>query len=152
MSAASPVPGGPEIAPDFLDRDLAADLTTTALAMARRLAAGATMWCVAPGREPRAHHLAAKFTHQRFPGERLPPRGDAPHHRARRKPPRHGQGGRGKVRGQVAVQEIRRYFRPTWDRVCRGHESIPQERITPSVTSASDSLILVSAYPICEMT
>jgi hypothetical protein len=73
VSAASPVPGGPEIAPDFLDRDLAADLTTTALAMARRLAAGATMWCVAPGREPRAHHLAAKFTQQRFPGERAPP-------------------------------------------------------------------------------
>ena len=73
MTAASPVPGGPEMTPDFLDRDLAADLTTTALAMARRLAAGAMMWCVAPGREPRARHLAAKFTHQRFPGERAPP-------------------------------------------------------------------------------
>ena len=73
MTAASPVPGGPEIAPDFLDRDLAADLTTTALAMARRLAAGATIWCVAPGREPRARHLAAKFTHQRFLGERALP-------------------------------------------------------------------------------
>ena len=47
MTAASPVPGGQEIAPDFLDRDLAADLTATALAMARRFASGATMWCVA---------------------------------------------------------------------------------------------------------
>jgi len=73
VSAASPVPGVPEMAPDFLDRDLAADLTTTALAMARRLAAGATMWCVARGREPRARQLAAKFTHQRFQGERALP-------------------------------------------------------------------------------
>ena len=56
--------------PDFLDRDLAADLTATALAMARRLAAGATMWCVAPGHEPRARRLAATFTHQRIAGQR----------------------------------------------------------------------------------
>jgi phosphoheptose isomerase len=73
VTAASPAPGGPEIAPDILDRDLAADLTATALAMARRFAAGATMWCVAPGREPRARHLAAKFTHQITVGERALP-------------------------------------------------------------------------------
>ena len=73
MTAASPVPHRPEIAPDILDHDLVADLTATALAMARRFVAGATMWCVAPGREPRARQLAAKFTHQRFPGERALP-------------------------------------------------------------------------------
>jgi hypothetical protein len=73
MTSASPVPGGPQIAPDFLDRDLAADLTATALAMARRFAAGATMWCVAPGQAPRARHLAAKFTHLRIAGQRTLP-------------------------------------------------------------------------------
>lgn len=73
MTAASPAPGGPEIAPDILDRDLAADLTRTALAMARRFAAGATMWCVAPGQESPARHLAAKFTRQMIAGERALP-------------------------------------------------------------------------------
>jgi hypothetical protein len=73
VTAASPVPGGPEIVPDILDRGVAADLTATALAMARRFVAGATMWCVAPGREPRAHRLAAKFTHRRTVGERALP-------------------------------------------------------------------------------
>jgi len=73
MTAASPVPGGPEMTPDFLDRDLAADLTAIALAMARRFAAGATMWCVVPGQEPRARRLAAKFTHQGIADRRALP-------------------------------------------------------------------------------
>jgi len=73
MTAASPVPGGPEMTPDFLDRDLAADLTAIALAMARRFAAGAAMWCVAPGQEPRARRLAAKFTHQGIADRRALP-------------------------------------------------------------------------------
>ncbi|MEV3963214.1 hydrogenase assembly protein HupF [Nocardia sp. NPDC050193] len=43
--------------------DLAEDLAAAALALARRFAAGATLWCVAPAWEPHAQHIAVEFVH-----------------------------------------------------------------------------------------
>ena len=47
----------------MLDGGLAEDLADASLAMARRFAAGGTLWCVAPSWEPHAHHIAVEFVH-----------------------------------------------------------------------------------------
>lgn len=52
---------------------LAADLATAALAVARRFAAGATMWCCAPQWPAHAHHLAVEFVHPVVVGTRALP-------------------------------------------------------------------------------
>lgn len=46
-----------------IGEDLAADLATAALSLARRFAAGATLWCLAPAWEPHAQHIAVEFVH-----------------------------------------------------------------------------------------
>ncbi|BBZ20291.1 HypC/HybG/HupF family hydrogenase formation chaperone [Mycolicibacterium gadium] len=46
-----------------LGADLAADLAATALSLARRFSAGATMWCLAPSWQPHAQHIAVEFVH-----------------------------------------------------------------------------------------
>ncbi|MGW1742831.1 hydrogenase assembly protein HupF [Nocardia sp. NPDC001965] len=53
--------------------ELADDLAVAALALARRFAAGATLWCVAPSWEPHAQHLALEFVHPAVTGERALP-------------------------------------------------------------------------------
>ena len=41
-----------------LSADSAQDLAATAFTLAKRFAAGATMWAIAPGAEPHAQHIA----------------------------------------------------------------------------------------------
>jgi hypothetical protein len=52
---------------------LADDLASTSLALARRFAAGATMWCVAPEWPPHAQHVAVEFVHPVIMGKRALP-------------------------------------------------------------------------------
>lgn len=52
---------------------LAADLAVAALALAGRFAAGATLWCVAPGRPAHAHHVAVEFVHPVIVGKKALP-------------------------------------------------------------------------------
>lgn len=52
---------------------LAADLASAALALARRLAAGATLWCWAPHAPEHAQHLAVEFVHPVIVGKRALP-------------------------------------------------------------------------------
>jgi hypothetical protein len=61
------------ITPDMLDGGLAEDLADASLALARRFAAGATLWCVAPSWEPHAHHMAVEFVHPVIVGKRALP-------------------------------------------------------------------------------
>ena len=61
------------ITAELLDGGLAEDLATASLAMARRFARGATLWCVAPGWEPHAHHMAVEFVHPVIVGKRALP-------------------------------------------------------------------------------
>jgi D-sedoheptulose 7-phosphate isomerase len=61
------------ITPDMLDGGLAEDLAAASLAMARRFAPGATLWCVAPSWEPHAHHMAVEFVHPVIMGKRALP-------------------------------------------------------------------------------
>ncbi|MCX4098096.1 hydrogenase assembly protein HupF [Nocardia sp. alder85J] len=56
-----------------LDAEPAADLAATALALARRFTAGATLWCVAPSWEPHAQHIAVEFVHPVIVGKRALP-------------------------------------------------------------------------------
>ncbi|MGV0685692.1 hydrogenase assembly protein HupF [Mycolicibacterium thermoresistibile] len=56
-----------------LDADLAADLAAAALTLARRFSAEATMWCLAPGWEPHAQHVAVEFVHPVIVGKRALP-------------------------------------------------------------------------------
>jgi hypothetical protein len=65
--------GGVGITADILDHGLADDLAAASLALARRFAAGATMWCVAPQWEPHAHHVAVEFVHPVIVGKRALP-------------------------------------------------------------------------------
>lgn len=51
----------------------AGDLAPMALTLARRLAAGATMWCVSPGSAHHARHLAVEFVHPVIVGKRALP-------------------------------------------------------------------------------
>ena len=53
--------------------DLGADLAAAALSVARRFAAGATMWCVAPAWAEHARHVAVEFVHPVIMGKRALP-------------------------------------------------------------------------------
>jgi hypothetical protein len=52
---------------------LGQDLAAAALVLARRFAAGATMWCVAPGWPEHARHVAVEFVHPVIMGKRALP-------------------------------------------------------------------------------
>ncbi|WP_310785559.1 hydrogenase assembly protein HupF [Mycobacterium sp. Z3061] len=56
-----------------LGADLAADLAGAAFTVARRFAAGATMWSIAPSWEPHARHIAVEFVHPVIVGKRALP-------------------------------------------------------------------------------
>lgn len=56
-----------------LGAELAADLAATAFTLAKRFAAGATMWSIAPGWEPHALHIAVEFVHPVIMGKRALP-------------------------------------------------------------------------------
>src|ERR1700722_7230620 len=56
-----------------LGAELAADLAATALTLAKRFAAGATMWSIAPAWEPHALHIAVEFVHPVIMGKRALP-------------------------------------------------------------------------------
>jgi len=51
----------------------AEDLAAAALALARRFAAGATMWCVAPEWPAHGRHVAVEFVHPVIVGKRALP-------------------------------------------------------------------------------
>jgi HupF/HypC family len=75
MTASSPrdaSPGG-VVSGSLLDEDLSVDLAGAALVLARRFAAGATMWCVAPAWEPHAQHVAVEFVHPVIVGKKALP-------------------------------------------------------------------------------
>lgn len=56
-----------------LSSGLAEDLAATALTLAKRFAAGATMWSIAPSWEPHAMHIAVEFVHPVIMGKRALP-------------------------------------------------------------------------------
>ena len=56
-----------------LGAELATDLAATALTLAKRFAAGATMWSIAPSWEPHALHIAVEFVHPVIMGKRALP-------------------------------------------------------------------------------
>jgi hypothetical protein len=56
-----------------LGAELAADLAAAALTLAKRFAAGATMWSIAPSWEPHALHIAVEFVHPVIMGKRALP-------------------------------------------------------------------------------
>ncbi|MEE6139375.1 HypC/HybG/HupF family hydrogenase formation chaperone [Mycobacterium sp. 050128] len=56
-----------------LASDLATDLAATAFTLAKRFAAGATMWSIAPSWEPHALHIAVEFVHPVVVGKRALP-------------------------------------------------------------------------------
>jgi hydrogenase maturation factor len=60
-------------APVATRRDFADDLAMTALELARHIAAGATLWCVAPAAPAHAAHLAVEFLHPVIMGKRAVP-------------------------------------------------------------------------------
>jgi HupF/HypC family len=66
-SASAPESGG------GLSGDLSADLAAASLALARRFAAGATLWCLAPAWEPHAQHVAVEFVHPVIVGKKALP-------------------------------------------------------------------------------
>ena len=53
-----------------LEESAAADLAVASLALARRFAAGATMWCVAPQWPSHGRHVAVEFVHPVIMGKR----------------------------------------------------------------------------------
>lgn len=57
----------------LIDADLASDLAAAALDLARRFSTGATLWCIAPGWEPHAQHIAVEFVHPVIVGKRALP-------------------------------------------------------------------------------
>ncbi|MCK8673145.1 hydrogenase assembly protein HupF [Rhodococcus sp. HM1] len=63
----------PPIGENPIGEDLAADLATAALGLARRFHAGATLWVVSPQWEPHAHHVAVEFVHPVIMGKRALP-------------------------------------------------------------------------------
>ncbi|MDQ3973230.1 MAG: hydrogenase assembly protein HupF, partial [Actinomycetota bacterium] len=71
MSAAAPIP--PEVSRVGELGDLAEDLAAASLALARRFAAGATMWCVSPTWPHHARHVAVEFVHPVIVGKRALP-------------------------------------------------------------------------------
>jgi hypothetical protein len=56
-----------------LAHELAEDLAATAFTLAKRFAAGATMWSIAPSWEPHALHIAVEFVHPVIMGKRALP-------------------------------------------------------------------------------
>ncbi|BBA87461.1 HypC/HybG/HupF family hydrogenase formation chaperone [Mycobacterium pseudoshottsii] len=56
-----------------LSSELAADLAAAAFTLAKRFAAGATMWSIAPSWEPHALHIAVEFVHPVIMGKRALP-------------------------------------------------------------------------------
>ena len=56
-----------------LGSELAADLAAAAFTLAKRFAAGATMWSIAPSWEPHALHIAVEFVHPVIMGKRALP-------------------------------------------------------------------------------
>ena len=56
-----------------LSAELAEDLAATAFTLAKRFAAGATMWSIAPSWEPHALHIAVEFVHPVIMGKRALP-------------------------------------------------------------------------------
>lgn len=56
-----------------LAADLSSDLAAASLVLARRFAAGATLWCLAPAWEPHAQHVAVEFVHPVIVGKRALP-------------------------------------------------------------------------------
>jgi hypothetical protein len=56
-----------------LGAELAEDLAATAFTLAKRFAAGATMWSIAPSLEPHALHIAVEFVHPVIMGKRALP-------------------------------------------------------------------------------
>lgn len=56
-----------------LSDELAADLASAALTLARRFSAGATMWSLAPSWAPHAQHIAVEFVHPVIVGKRALP-------------------------------------------------------------------------------
>ena len=56
-----------------LGTELAEDLAATAFMLAKRFAAGATMWSIAPSWEPHALHIAVEFVHPVIVGKRALP-------------------------------------------------------------------------------
>ncbi len=56
-----------------MSAELAADLAAASLTLARRFAAGATMWCLAPQWEPHAQHVAVEFVHPVIVGKKALP-------------------------------------------------------------------------------
>jgi hypothetical protein len=52
---------------------LPGDLAVASLTLARAFSGGATMWCVAPGLEAHAHHVAVEFVHPVIMGKRALP-------------------------------------------------------------------------------
>ena len=56
-----------------LASDLTTDLAATAFTLAKRFAAGATMWSIAPSCEPHALHIAVEFVHPVIMGKRALP-------------------------------------------------------------------------------
>ncbi|OBK51120.1 HypC/HybG/HupF family hydrogenase formation chaperone [Mycobacterium sp. 1081908.1] len=56
-----------------LSAELAEDLAATAFTLAKRFAAGATMWSIAPSWEPHALHIAVEFVHPVIVGKRALP-------------------------------------------------------------------------------
>lgn len=59
---------GAPASPGFFD-----DLARASLALARRLAAGGTLWCASPGSAFHAHHVAVEFVHPVIVGKRALP-------------------------------------------------------------------------------
>ncbi|HUH68583.1 MAG TPA: HypC/HybG/HupF family hydrogenase formation chaperone [Mycobacterium sp.] len=56
-----------------LGAELAEDLAAAAFTLAKRFAAGATMWSIAPSWEPHALHIAVEFVHPVIMGKRALP-------------------------------------------------------------------------------
>src|SRR3984957_255715 len=56
-----------------LGAELATDLAAAAFTLAKRFAAGATMWSIAPSWEPHALHIAVEFVHPVIMGKRALP-------------------------------------------------------------------------------
>ena len=57
----------------MMEPDFGESLAITALSLARRFAAGTTMWCVAPEWPEHARHVAVEFVHPVLVGKRALP-------------------------------------------------------------------------------
>ena len=56
-----------------IDDALSADLAASSLMLARRFAAGGTLWCISPEWEPHANHVAVEFVHPVIVGKKALP-------------------------------------------------------------------------------